>query len=232
MTFPKLRATTSCLILISLALIFSSCSTASQGTPSGFLNDYSSMDKGAYFMQESNTKGMNFLGYKAVKVAPVNLSYLDAQTACDTSELENLGSAFRSDMEEQLKKQGIVTTSVPGEGVLILSVALTNIEPPDAIANAGLTVVSIATPIPASIFDKDGKTAFEGKITDAVTGKQLLTFAEERSGAGGKMNLKTLTVGKYKKFVNTQAVFSVWADKIAKMIAGMMPVQGQQCDPS
>ena len=227
MNFPKLRAPASCLILLSFAWVFSSCSTASQGTPSGFLNDYSSMAQGSYFMQESGSDKVSFAGYKAVKVAPVNLSYLAAQTACDSTELENLASEFRADIEDQLKKQGIVTTSAPGEGILILSVALTNIEPPDALANAGLTAVSIATPIPASVFDKDGKTAFEGKITDGATGRQLMTFAEERSGAGGKMNLKTLTVGKYKKFINTEAVFSVWADKMSKMIAGMMPAAGQ-----
>lgn len=225
--FQKMRAVTGLVVLALFPLIFSACSTASQGTPSGFLNDYSSMTQGSYFMQESSSEGLSFSGYKAVKVAPVNLTYLERQTACDTEELENLAGEFRADIEAQLQKQGIPTTSAPGEGVLILSVALTNIEPPDAIANAGLTAVSIATPIPASIFDKDGKTSFEGKLTDGLTGRQLMTFAEERSGAGGKMNLKTLTVGKYKKFINTEAVFSVWADKMAKMIRGKMPASGQ-----
>ncbi len=223
----KMRAVTGLVVFALFPLVFSACSTASQGTPSGFLNDYSSMTQGSYFMQESSSEGLSFSGYKAVKVAPVNLTYLDRQTACDTGELENLAGEFRADIEAQLQKQGIPTTSAPGEGVLILSVALTNIEPPDAIANAGLTAVSIATPIPASIFDKDGKTSFEGKLTDGVTGRQLMTFAEERSGAGGKMNLKTLTVGKYKKFINTEAVFSVWAEKMAKMIRGKMSAPGQ-----
>jgi len=206
-----------CFILILLALSLSGCSTASVGTPSGFLKNYSNLEEGTYFKQELVAKGADFTGYKNIKVVPVNLSYLDHQTSCDTGELENLAKEFREDVENQLKQNGFTVTSDPSGHTLVVSLALTNIETPDRLLNAGLTAASVFSPVPLP-FDKDGKTAFEGKITDGATGQLLMEFAEVRSGSGDKMSLKAMTVGKYQKFTNTQAVFAGWAQTISKML--------------
>jgi len=209
-----------CFILVLFALSFSGCSTASVGTPSGFLKDYSNLQEGTHFKQEYIPKGTNFSGYKAIKVAPVNLSHLDSQTSCDTGELENLSRELREDIEAQLKKSGFTVTSDPSGRTLVISLALTNIETPDRLLNAGLTAASVFSPVPLP-FDKDGQTAFEGKITDGATGQLLMEFAEVRSGSGDKKSLKTMTVGKYQKFTNTQAVFAGWAQTIAKMLQNL-----------
>jgi len=206
-----------CLILALLALSLSGCSTASVGTPAGFLQDYSDLQEGTYFKQEYVPKGTSFSGYKAIKVAPVNLSHLDNQSSCDTGELENLAKEFRQDVEAQLQKNGFTVSSDPSGHTLVISLALTNIETPDRLFNVGMTAASVISPVPLP-FDKDGQTAVEGRITDGTTGKLLMEFAEVRSGAGDKRTLKTLTVGKYQKFTNTQAVFAGWAQTIAKML--------------
>jgi hypothetical protein len=206
-----------CFILLLLALSFSGCATASIGTPSGFLKDYSNLQEGTYFKQEYIPKETRFSGYKTVKVAPVNLSYLDDRSSCNTGDLENLAREFREDVEAQLQKKGFTVTSDPSGHTLVLSLALTNIETPDRLFNAGLTAVSVVSPVPLP-FDRDGKTAFEGKIMDGATGVLLMEFAEERSGAGDQRSLKTMTVGKYQKFTDTQAVFAGWAQAIAKML--------------
>lgn len=203
-----------------LALFFPGCSTASIGTPSGFLKDYSGLQEGTYFKQEYIPEGTRFSGYKTVKVAPVNLSHLDNQSSCDTGELEKLAREFREDVEAQLQKQGFTVTSDPSGRTLVISLALTNIETPDRAFNVGMTAASVMSPVPLP-FDKDGQTAMEGKITDGATGELLMEFAEVRSGAGDKRSLKTLTVGKYQKFTNTQAVFSGWAQTIAKMLQNL-----------
>lgn len=207
----------SCFILMMFALSFSGCSTASIGTPSGFLKDYSGLREGSHFKQEFIPKGVRFAGYKSVKVAPVNLSYLDDRSSCNTEDLENLAREFREDIEAQVQKQGFTVTSDPSGHTLVISLALTNIETPDRLFNAGLTAVSVMSPVPLP-FDKDGLTAFEGKITDGSTGQLMMEFAEVRSGAGDQQTLKTMTVGKYQKFTNTQAVFAGWAQTIAKML--------------
>jgi hypothetical protein len=99
----------------------------------------------------------------------------------------------------------------------VISLALTNVELPDRLFNAGMTAASVMSPVPLP-FDKDGKTAVEGKILDGATGQVLMEFAEVRSGAGDQRSLKTMTVGKYQKFTNTQAVFAGWAQTLAKML--------------
>lgn len=208
-------------IAIFLMLAFAGCSTAHEAAPSGFLEDYSSLKQGTYFKQEYVAGGIDFAQYKAVKVTPVNFSYLDDKTACSTAELENLGRDFREDIENQLKKEGLTVTSDPSGKTLLISLAVTNIEPPDALLNVGLTAASVVLPVPLP-FDKDGKTAFEGKITDGATGKVLVRFAEEREGAGDHMSLKAMTLGKYLKFTNTQAVFAGWAQSISKMSGDLM----------
>ena len=220
-----------CFILVLLALSFSGCSTASVGTPSGFLKSYSNLEEGTYFKQEHVAKDANFAGYKTVKVAPVSLSYLDNQSSCDTGELENLAREFREDVEAQLKKSGFTITSNPHDKTLVISLALTNVETPNRLLNVGLTAASVVAPVPLP-FDQDGKTAFEGRITDGVTEQPLVEFAEVRSGSGDELSLKAMTVGKYQKFTNTQAVFAGWAQTIAKMLqnltAGTTPGGSEQ----
>ena len=213
----KRTAYLSCFILGLFALSFSGCSTASVGNPSGFLKDYSSLQEGTYFKQEYVPKGTSFAGYKTIKVAPVNLSHLDSQTSCDAGELEDLARQFREDVEAQLQKKGFAVTSDPTGHTLVISLALTDIETPDRLFNVGMTAASVLSPVPLP-FDKNGQTAIEGKITDGATGQSLVEFAEVRSGAGDKRSLKTMTVGKYQKFTNTQAVFAGWAQTIAKML--------------
>ncbi|MFA7254822.1 MAG: DUF3313 family protein [Candidatus Omnitrophota bacterium] len=206
-----------CFFLMLLALSLSGCETASVGTPSGFLQDYSKFQDGTYFKQEYVPKGTSLAGYKAVKVAPVNLSHLDSQSSCNTGELEDLARQFREDVEAQLQKQGFTVSSDPSGHTLVISLALTDIETPDRLFNVGMTAASVVSPVPLP-FDKNGQTAVEGRITDGATGQLLMEFAEVRSGSGDKRSLKTLTVGKYQKFTNTQAVFAGWAQTIAKML--------------
>ncbi len=206
-----------CCVLLLFALSFSGCSTASVGTPSGFLKDYSALQDGTYFKQEYVPHGTRFSGYKTVKVAPVNLSHLDDQSSCDSNELEALARDFREDVEAQLKKNSFTVSSDPSGHTLVISLALTNIETPDRLFNVGMTAASIMSPVPLP-FDKDGKTALEGKIVDGTTGQLLMEFAEVRSGAGDQRSLKTMTVGKYQKFTNTRAVFAGWAQTLAKML--------------
>ena len=172
----------SCFILVIIALSFSGCSTASVGTPSGFLKDYSDLQDGSHFKQEYIPKGTSFAGYKTIKVAPVNLSYLDNTSSCDATDLEDLARGFREDIEAQLKKAGFIVTSDPSGHTLVISLALTNIETPARLFNAALTAASVVAPVPLP-FDKDGKTAFEGQITDGTTGQLLMEFAEVRSGS-------------------------------------------------
>lgn len=205
----------SCLIA---ALLFSSgCSSTKVAGPSGFVSNYSSLKKGTYFNQERVVPNTDFKEFKAVKVAPINLSYMADKTACDTTELEKLGREFREVIEDKLRASGLTVTSNPSGKTLVISLAITNVEPPDALLNAGLAAATLMMPVPLP-FDKDGETSFEGRITDGTTGKVLIEFAETRIGAGSQTDLTGMTTGKFQKFTNTQIVFTRWAETIAKMV--------------
>lgn len=221
----RTRSNSKCTLAFFLAVILTGCATAHVTTPSGFLRDYSNLQEGFYFKQERIVPGVSFSDFSGVKVAPVNLSYLDDKTACDTTELEDLAHQFRAEVEQKLSEAGFDVGSNPYGKTLVVSLALTNVEPPQALMNAGLTAASLVTHIPLP-FDKDGTTAFEGKITEGTTGKVLVEFAEKRSGSGDELDVKAMTVGNFGKFTNTQAVFKGWADNTAKMLADLRAGKG------
>lgn len=212
-------------LVLVFPILFSSCSTAKTAQPSGFLKDYSSLREGTYFKQEQIDTKIDYALFKRIKVAPVDVSFLNDKTACSSEELEGLAADFRQDVEEQLKGAGFIITSVPTDSTLVIQLAITDIETPDIAFNAGMSAASFMAPVPLP-FDKNGKTSFEGKITRSTTGNVLIQFAEERGGAGDRLNLKGMTVGKYQRFTNTKTVFSSWAKTIAKMLKDLSQKKG------
>ncbi|HNV85810.1 MAG TPA: DUF3313 family protein [Candidatus Omnitrophota bacterium] len=206
-------------ILLTLVSLVAGCAGLSETSPSGFLQNYSEMSKGTYFVQEHASPTANFSKYDSVKIAPVNFDYLTDKTVCSADDLEDLGHAFRKDLEEQLTAQGFKITAVPTEKTLVLSIAITNVELPARVFNAAKSLA----PFPFSMIptDTDGTTAFEGKITDGPSGKVLAQFAEQASGAGDSHDVKAMIVGGYAKFMNAETVFKRWAEKIAEMLSNL-----------
>lgn len=211
--------------LVCLGLGLAACSSASVGEPSGFLKDYSILGKGKYFKQEFIVPGANFSSYDSVKVAPIDFSYLIDKTAASSGDLDKLGEAFRQDIESALEDSGFRVTGVVTKKTLIIQPAITNVEFPDVAWNAATEVAtSVLVPVPMpNVLDKDGFTAFEMKILDAATGNILIETSEKQKGSGPMTDLsvrgiKAKAVGSYTKFSNAEAVFGVWAKKIAKML--------------
>lgn len=204
-------------LLLSIpALFISGCSSTPDNTTSGFLDNYSELEKGVYFKSEYIDSEASFSDITAVKVAPVNLSHLDDKTSCDTNELEKLAGEFRANVEKELQAAGFTITSTPGENVAIVRLALTNIEPPKVLQNVAVTAASVFSPVPLP-FDNDGTTAFEGQITKGASDKAIIEFAEMDSGAGG-FSVKSKLVGNYTKFTNTEILFKNWSHNIARML--------------
>jgi len=208
------------ILIFGFSLLFlAGCASHPKHEASGFLEEHAAKlhENGNYFFEEFVEPDFDFSQYDTVKVAPVNLSHLDTKTACDTTELEKLGQEFRKDIEDNIAKQGFKTTSHPSGQTLIVSVAIINVEPPNALLNAGLTAAGVFCPVPLP-FDQDGQTAFEGKVTDGATGNPVIVFAETETGGGEGFDLKAKIVGNYAKFVNTSAVFKRWSGQIGKML--------------
>jgi len=206
-------------LLLTLVSFTAGCAGMSEPSPSGFLPDYSEMKAGTYFVQEYASENADFSKYDSIKIAPVNFEHIIDKTVCSADDLEELGQAFRKDLEEQLTAQGFKMTPVPTGKTLVLSIAITNVELPARVFNAAKSFV----PFPFSMIptDTDGTTAFEGKISDGATGKVLIEIAEQASGAGDSHDVKAMIVGGYAKFMNAETVFKRWAEKIAEMLSNL-----------
>lgn len=204
-------------ILISLT---SGCSSGPEEKYSGFLKDYSRMGQGNYFHKEYIIQNAGISDYENIKVAPVNLNFLDGKTSCDTTELENLGTEFRQDLEKALEKKGFKVTSNPTGKTMMVSLAITNVEPPKVLQNLAVTAAGFFVPVPLP-FDSDSMTAFEGKITDSSSGKVIAQFAEVQEGGGEGFSLQSTLVGGYTKFTNTSIVFNTWSNNIATLLSDL-----------
>jgi len=195
------------------------CETASTTAPAGFLRDYSVLREGTYFKQEYIASDVDFSKYASVKVVPVNFDYLINRTVCSPEDLENLGKAFRQDIEKSLKAKGFHITNAPSSDTLIVCAAITNVEIPDRLFNAAKSLAPYGLSLIPT--DTDGRTAFEAKIIDAKTGKTVIELGEQQSGAGGQLDIAAMTVGGYLKFVNAEVVYRKWADQIATMLSAL-----------
>jgi len=205
------------LALCCLLPFFAGCETASVTAPTGFLKDYSVLEEGTYFKQEYIAPGVDFSKYASVKVVPVNFDYLMDKTVCSPEDLENLGRAFRQDIEKSLAEKGFKITHAPSANTLIVCAAITNIEIPDRLFNAAKSLAPYGLSLVPT--DTDGRTAFEAKVVDPKTGKTVIEIGEQRSGAGGQLDIAAMTVGGYMKFVNANVVYRGWADRMAKMLS-------------
>ncbi len=196
-------------------VMLAGCATATTGLPTGFLPDYSRLETGKYFLQEYAVEGADFTRYDSVKVAPVNFGYLINKTSCKAGDLEDLGRAFREDMEKEFTAKGYRIASVPTEKTLIVEAAVTDIELPEVLVNAAMNL----SPVPVGmLLDTNGATAFEAKILDGATGRVLMEIAEKQKGSGSNLDVGALAVGGYINFVNAKAVFRGWAKNMALML--------------
>jgi hypothetical protein len=219
-------------LLFSLLLSFfilsvCGCASTPDSTASGFLQNYSQLEKGVYFKREYIDPNASFADVGTVKVVPINLSYLDDKTSCTTTELEKLANEFRDNIEKELEAAGFTVTSHPGGDTLLVRIALTNIEPPQVLQNVAVSAASFMSPVPLP-FDNDGVTAFEGSITRGNSNKPLIEFSEMDAGAGG-FNLKSKLIGGYTKFTNSEILFRNWAHDIAKMLKDLK--EGKKAAP-
>jgi len=200
-------------------LLLAGCETASTTAPAGFLRNYSVLQEGTYFKQEYIAPDTDFSKYRSVKVAPVNFDYLMDNTVCSPEDLENLGKAFRQDMEKSLTEKGFKIAHAPAADTLIVCAAITNVEIPDRLFNAAKSLAPYGLSLVPT--DTDGRTAFEAKIIDAKTGRVVIELGEQQAGAGGQLDVAALTVGGYMKFVNANVVYRKWANQIAKMLSDL-----------
>jgi hypothetical protein len=185
---------------------------------SGFLVDYSKLqpdpknaDLLVYWKSEDALKNSN----KFI-IDPVIVYLLPKaqQRGIDPEDLAKLTRYFTKAITDELTGSGryeIVTE--PGPGVMVLKVAITNVEPTGGKTNAvvkGAAVAASTAAAPgASMLVPRlsvGRVAIEGEIDDSVSGERMVAFMTSK---GGRRYFSGLNA--YKKWGDIEAAFRSWA---------------------
>ena len=135
------------------------------------------------------------------------------QRGIDPEQLAKLTQYFTKAISDELKSGHYELVTEPGPGVLVLRVAITNVEPAggkenaamkgaeDAATHAVAPGVSLLVPR-LSV----GKVAIEGEIVDSVSGEVMVAFITSKDGRRYFSGLKA-----YEKWGDIDAAFKAWA---------------------
>jgi hypothetical protein len=212
--------------LSALLLLLTGCAATQQARDveqSGFLEDYSKLEKGeegrALFVYEN--PDADFSAYRKVIIDPVTVwRALDS----DKSKMRNvpeeeqlrLANLFHAAIFEELRANWEVVQE-PGPGVLRVRVALTEAGK----ANAPMNVVSTLLPISRAITEVNrvatgthryvGSASAEGEVTDAESGEVLLAAMDRRVGG------KTVR-GSASSWSDVENALQHWAKRIGERL--------------
>jgi hypothetical protein len=212
--------------LSALLLLLTGCAATQQARDveqSGFLEDYSKLEKGeegrALFVYEN--PGADFSAYRKVIIDPVTVW---RALVSDKSKMRNvpeeeqlrLANLFHAAIFEELRANWEVVQE-PGPGVLRVRVALTEAGK----ANAPMNVVSTLLPISRAITEVNrvatgthryvGSASAEGEVTDAESGEVLLAAMDRRVGG------KTVR-GSASSWSDVENALQHWAKRIGERL--------------
>lgn len=185
---------------------------------SGFLGDYSKLQpdpKDADLLIYAKNEGV-LKNFSKFILEPVTVYLLPEaqQRGIDPEQLAKLAQYFTDAITDELSESGryeLVTQS--GPGVLVLRVAITNLEPTGGKTNAAVqgaavaasTVVAPGVGLLAPRLSV-GKVAIEGELDDSVSGERMVAFMTSKSGRRFFSGLRA-----YKKWGDIEAAFRSWA---------------------
>ena len=185
---------------------------------SGFLGDYSGLapdpKNGDLLLYEKDRDTLK--KYNKFIFDPITIYLLPEarDRGIDPDDLERLAQYFHDAVTDELKKSGryeIVTA--PGPDVLVLNVAITNVEPTGRKTNAAVTgaaaaasaatVPGIGLAVPRLSV---GRVSIEGEFLDSTSGERQVAFV---TGKGGRRWFSGLRG--FKKWADIEAAFRSWA---------------------
>jgi hypothetical protein len=190
---------------------------------SGFLSDYSKLEpdpKNPNLLVYWKDKGVLKNSHKFM-LEPVTVYLLPQaqQRGIDPEQLDKLARSFTEALRDELTKSGryeIVTK--PGPGVMVLRIAITNLEPTgrgkNATVKGAATAASVAVAPGASLLVPRlsvGKVAIEGEMVDSVSGEVEAAFMTSKTGSRFFSGLKA-----YQTWGDINAAFRTWAKNFRK----------------
>jgi len=135
------------------------------------------------------------------------------QRGIDPEQLAKLTQYFTNAIKDELKSGHYQLVTEPGPGVMVLRVAITNVQPNGGKENAGVKGAEIAAthavaPGVSLLVPRlsVGKVGIEGEIVDSASGDVMVAFMTSKSGRRYFSGLKA-----YEKWGDIDAAFKTWA---------------------
>lgn len=191
-------------LLLSLTFLLSACTSVYK--PSGYLKDYGDLQKGKEFRQEAVKPEVDLSKFKKVKINPVDTEHFDdPQNKYSDQEVERLAYRFEEALGKQLgKKYQVLGLGESSDNeTLVISPALVYVSSPKRILN-------VATFWLIGFSFSRGSAAFEAKLSDGGTGREIAKVAERRKSGGGLRDPKSIFLGGFIKFANAEGAFHRW----------------------
>lgn len=124
-------------------------------------------------------------------------------------ELKSLGTHVREAFIAELTRGGYSVVEAPGEGVLRVRAALTELVPVDPTKNATAKIVGAVLPGGLFLPTVDiGQAAIEVDMRDSVTNARVAAFADRKAGRAYLNGLRP-----YRRWGDVEAAFEAWASE-------------------
>jgi hypothetical protein len=149
--------------------------------------------------------------YHAFLFEPVVVLLGKAQPRKEASaeELKNLSVHARAAFIAELTRGGYSVVDVPGDGVLRVRAALTELVPVDPSLNLAVKVVGVAIPGGMFLPTVDiGHAAIEVDMRDSMTNARVAAFADRKAG---RLYLNGLRP--YRRWGDVESAFASWASE-------------------
>lgn len=218
--------------LFSILLILSACTLHKRTEPlsNAFLKDVdlSQQIKSLPFQHSWIAPGIKADDYESVLVLPVRTDFIDEDNWVNSSglainsaadyfkEAESLARFFQKSLIRNLDFEPngrFNVTKNKGKYVLVIEIALTEME----LARPTVRTASLVVPVPgtgpAVGAITDPHVAFAAKITDGQTGKLLATVADRRFAPKRMIDLKKLQVNK-----SVREICEAWAKELTQAL--------------
>lgn len=171
-------------LVVSAALV--AAAGAAQGTPSGFLEDYSELKprEGDGSMLVYRKAEGALAGYDAFIIDPVLVYFPPVAKGHGVApdQLKDLADTFRAEVVEELEEHGYRVTDQPGPGVLRVRAAITDVDPAGPAANVAAKAGGVALGVPLIPSLDIGSAAIEAEMLDSVTGERLAAVMDAKRG--------------------------------------------------
>lgn len=169
------------------ALTLASCSTGGK-SPSGFLSNYSQMDRGygtADAVSSFVKPGVDFKKYDSVIISPVTT--VIASPGVSPAVSDQLAAFMNGSLHSQMSS-GLKIVSLPGPTTLRVRTNLTNVIEDQ---KSGKPITTVHADPKATLTGNLGSEAvanfishvsFEGEVVDSVSGERLVALIDHRLG--------------------------------------------------